>query len=696
MAEDLWWQMLTKFTNRSIGEYVFRICQHAWNAYDRLHLTTNNGNNSRHVHKNLELGTFFVSKEEITRISSVYAQMPESRRTLLQRADKICGHRFDLLGFKDLLFDQHGKINWHYDPVNDATLPPKWWQMMLDPSSHRSADPKIIWEINRHQHLVILAQAFVISGDDRYLKEIITQLGNWMDANPPKYGINWTSSLELSYRLIAWLWVWFLCGGVDTFGSLTNRFIEFLGLQANHIEHNLSIYYSPNTHLTGEALGLYYVGVLLPELKGATRWRDIGNEWLLRCLDEHVLSDGGYMERALWYHRYTFDIYLHFYLLSQINDILLPASVKEGVKALGRFILGALRPDRKLPHIGDDDGGRLLALDGLPGDDPRGILNILGVLFNCGECAFLSDTFSEEALWLLGSNAPQVRRQAPKEKSRIFEESGYAFLRTGWSDDAVYVNFDCGPHGWLNGGHAHADMLSVEVHAGRQAIIIDPGTFSYEEPWRNWFRGSESHSVILLDGIFPASPEGFFHWEKESRMVSVKHSFAKRIEYVTGTMDTGSWQHSREIYFFLKPQLIVLLDTINCTGNHEIEVRFSLADTHWHIGKNDFVCRSTLAERVCSIQCETGGFHQTKLIDGWKSVCYGSREKTYILVFTLRKDTPVTLGTLIDLSGNDYTLRRLRSKNNEFFEIGTRLGNRKIATVQSSLTGEVVCATFFE
>ena len=34
---------------------------------------------------------------------------------------------------------------------------------------------------------------------------------------------------------------------------------------AAHVERYLSLYYSPNTHLTGEALGLFYAGAVFPE-----------------------------------------------------------------------------------------------------------------------------------------------------------------------------------------------------------------------------------------------------------------------------------------------------------------------------------------------------------------------------------------------------------------------------------------------
>jgi hypothetical protein len=46
--------------------------------------------------------------------------------------------------------------------------------------------------------------------------------------------------------------------------------------------------------LTGEALGLFYAGTLLPELEGAKRWQALGHKILLAELNRQVLPDGVY------------------------------------------------------------------------------------------------------------------------------------------------------------------------------------------------------------------------------------------------------------------------------------------------------------------------------------------------------------------------------------------------------------------
>jgi hypothetical protein len=697
MVRSLRDKMILGIGGHNAEELAFRLRQYAWNVSDRLRLTIGFQNKDQGGRRCTDFGSFFYKQHDLLNIPSFYVQQPEAKRFLIQRAEAICAHRYDLLGYKNLYFDHASQVDWHFDPVHNRPLPRYWWKRMLKSDSLNGADPKIVWELNRHQHLVTLAQAYLVTGEERYRSEVIHQLRSWMDANPPKYGINWASSLELAYRSIAWLWAWYICGSGNVFGELTERFVAMLGMHAEHIEHNLSVYFSPNTHLSGEALGLYYIGTLLPGLKGAERWRSIGRRWLVDCLDSHILPDGGYLERTLWYHRYTIDIYLHFYLLGLQNDDPAVLSLTEPLQKLGAFLAYSLQPDAKLPHIGDDDGGRLLSLDGFSGDNPSGIFSILAVICRSKEFASLAGAFSEEALWLLGPTTfvqlQQIVPQQPVETSKVFMETGYAFLRSGWQDDDVYLSFDCGKHGWLNCGHAHADMLSLQVYAGCRSIIRDPGTCSYMNPWRDWFRNAESHAIVRVDGEYPAVPAGPFQWSAIPRLSAARHSLTEKIDYVAGTMEAGVWQHTREI-FFLKPDLIVLLDRIDVTGRHEIELRFPLADTEWCVS-ND-VCTSISSGPACSIQCEANQSHQGELFEGWQSTCYGQREAAFILLFKVVVAGPHTIATLIDLSGIDHCIRRLPQGNGEAFVIETLQGGKAVATIKSSMKEDAICAAFAE
>ena len=184
----------------------------------------------------------------------------------------------------------------------------------LDPAC---GDHKVIWELNRHQHWLALAASILADRRRRrYRDRFIAELTSWLDANPPLVGVNWASMLELAFRSISWLWA-FSCssrtaGPKDPPMADSPWLVDLLvGLdrQLTHIERNLSHYFSPNTHLLGEALALYVAGRALPELAASARRAATGRRVLLTEIDRQIAADGGHCERSTHYHRYTLDFY---------------------------------------------------------------------------------------------------------------------------------------------------------------------------------------------------------------------------------------------------------------------------------------------------------------------------------------------------------------------------------------------------
>ena len=166
-----------------------------------------------------------------------------------------------------------------------------------------------------------------MTGDERFAKTFVAHLSSWIEQNPPGLGVNWSSSLEVSYRAMSWIWAFHFFRDSEHFTpELFKAALKHLYLHGRHIELYLSKYYSPNTHLTGEALGLYYLGTQLPFLIRAEQWREMGEAILSDQIGKQIYPDGVYFEQSTWYQRYTLDIYLHFVLLrSQFGGSILTA-----------------------------------------------------------------------------------------------------------------------------------------------------------------------------------------------------------------------------------------------------------------------------------------------------------------------------------------------------------------------------------
>src|SRR5262249_206166 len=179
--------------------------------------------------------------------------------TVIDRAQRILEGRFDLLGFSDLSFGS--PVDWRFEPLARVYAPLVHWSRInfLDP--HVAGDKNIACEFNRHQFFETLGRAYWRTGDERFAEGFVRYVSEWMNANPPKLGVNWASNLEVAFRVLSWLWaLYFFKYSVSLTSRVFLQLSKFLYLHARHLETYLSTYFSPNTHLTGEALGLFYLG----------------------------------------------------------------------------------------------------------------------------------------------------------------------------------------------------------------------------------------------------------------------------------------------------------------------------------------------------------------------------------------------------------------------------------------------------
>lgn len=459
---------------------------------------------------------------------------------VIDRANCALQGRLTLLGHQDLIVGP--EINWHRDPLRGVTAPRRHWSRIPYLDASIAGDHKVLWEINRHQWLVTLAQGWVYTGDDRYVAAIAGALQSWMDANPPKLGVNWASSLEVAFRTISWVWLLRIVGRHPSLSdALIARVIGHLRIAGRHIARHLSTYFSANTHLTGEALALYYLGGELAGFKEARRWRDTGRRILLEQLPIHVRSDGTYFEQTTWYHRYTLDFYLHFCILEQRagRDT---APLRSALDRLAGVLLWIMRPDGTMPLIGDDDGGRLLALDGRTARDPRPALANVAALLGDSTLASAGPP-SAELPWLLGASGVAAHRSLtphpPYATSRHFSGGGLVVLRDGWDAKASVMTLDVGEHGVMKGGHSHADALSFDLTVRGVPVFVDPGTCDYttDPETRDRFRHTAAHNAATVDGHASSEMAGPFAWGATANTTLSRFVTTPVADYVDASHD---------------------------------------------------------------------------------------------------------------------------------------------------------------
>ncbi|HZI94548.1 MAG TPA: alginate lyase family protein, partial [Patescibacteria group bacterium] len=529
--------------------------------------------------------SFFEGPSSATTSELLGLRAPESCARTIAQAEEIVRGRFDLLGHDDLQFGD--PIDWHLDPNSGRRAPRVHWSRLDPLEPIGGGDCKLVWELNRHQWMVRLGQAYRLTGDERYAKAFAARVREWMRANPPGIGINWASSLEVGLRLISWCWALHLFSGSKSLDSgLASLVAGGIATHAGHVERHLSYYFSPNTHLTGEALALFYAGSLLRDIRQADRWRTLGSRILTEEIERQVLPDGVYFEQSTCYQRYTIETYLHFIALAGRTQREVSPIVRERVGLMLDFLVSLRGPDGTIPQIGDGDGGRLLPLDVCDNTDYTALFSTSAALLGRADCSWAARGISSETLWMLGAGGlaafDAVTAAPPKTgPSRLFPRGGYVVMAGGRSRRDHQMIFDVGPLGCpVSAGHGHADLLAINCSVFGSACLVDPGTFCYtrDPGWREHFRGSSAHSTVIVDGQSPARGQGPFSWQERPQARLRRWRSTEEFDFADADHDayarlSDPVVHRRRV-LFVKSRYWVIVDDLSGSHDHTVELRY--------------------------------------------------------------------------------------------------------------------------
>ena len=634
---------------------------------------------------------FFFSADSVpATLGLVRDRLPSQVNEIVNRADRICQHRFDLLGYEDL--DYGRPIDWNLDVVHGKRAPRKAFYKVRYLDFAEVGDSKITWELNRHQHLVTLAKAFRFTGDRRFADEALRQWRHWKAENPYPIGINWASSLEVAFRALSWIWTYHLLEGAGGLPQLRTEWLRGLGLHGRYIERYLSTYFSPNTHLLGEGVALFFLGVLCPELAAAERWKWLGWKIVLQEAVRQVRLDGFHFEQSTYYHVYALDFFLHSAILAGLNGIETPALFEETMERM-LAALCALARGGEPPRFGDDDGGRVF--------DPRRnraehLLDPLAtgaILFHRGEFKKAAGVLTEETLWLLG--AAGARQWDDLEASRISDQStalpnaGYYLLASG---NATQLVVDAGPLGTQSGGHGHADALSVCLQSDGRQLLIDTGTYEYVGPGhdRELFRGTSMHNTLRVDGEDQAEPASPFSWKRLTKSKVEQWVQGRSFDLLVASHDgylrlQPAATHQRWI-FSLKNGVYLVRDVVAGEGKRRLDVA-------WHLGQDMQLVEDGLYRikggslGLALLPSQGRTWAQEVRRESW-SPAYGQKSPMTTLNFTAETALPAEFAVVL------VTLKEAHGDARSFTRIDGVVSSPRVAGYRYSGDGDE-CNFFF-
>jgi hypothetical protein len=597
---------------------------------------------------------FFFSSDEVPSLALLLRErLPQETAQIVERAERICRHRFDLLGYQDL--DYGAEIDWHCDRVHGKRAPRKLWFKIPYLDFAEVGDSKVTWELNRHQHFVTLAKAYRLTGEERFATEIFLQWRHWHAENPYPIGINWASSLEVAFRSLSWIWTYFLLGDCAVVpAGFRNEWLRALGVNGRHIERYLSTYFSPNTHLLGEAVALFFIGLLCPELPPAERWNRRGWEIVLRESAQQVQADGLHFEQSIYYHVYALDFFMHAGVLASMNGISIPAEFDHTLEKMLNALCVLSRAGDP-PRLGDDDGGRVF--------DPRRnrsehMLDPLAtgaVLYGRGDFKSVADGLREETVWLLGEQGvaefDRLPVTDPVQDSIAMRAAGLYVAANEEPKQQLVV--DAGSQGAMTAGHGHADALAVCLNCQGRALLIDPGTFEYvgEDSGRNQFRGTPAHNTLLVDGLDQAETAGPFSWTKLPAVKAEKWISGKSFDLFVGSHDGYCRLQSPVVHrrwvFSLKSKFWLVRDMALGSGEHQLDLFWHLnPDLSAHKHDPDSFVDASANSGLRVLAAEGHGWSRD-VRAGWWSPIYGRKERMDVLHFGTRATLPSEFVTLL-------------------------------------------------
>ncbi|HEV7218323.1 MAG TPA: alginate lyase family protein [Terriglobales bacterium] len=605
-------------------------------------------------------GEFFFSHAELAeRVSLFKERAGADVENVIRGADKICHHRFDLLGYEDL--DYGADIDWHLDAVHGKRAPMKPWYKIDFLDFDRVGDHKVIWELNRHQHLVTLAKALCLTGDKRYLTELRSQWTSWQRANPYPIGVNWASSLEAAFRSLSWVWILALLPAEVVGLDFRKNMIRGLAIHGRHIERNLSTYFSPNTHLLGEAVGLFFIGFMCPEIAGAGRWRRNGWRILLEETQRQVRADGVYFEQSLYYHVYALDFSLHARIVAERNGMDIPVDFDLILNRMLDVVSAVSRAG--VPEgFGDDDGGRVFNPRRNRSEYMTDPLTVGAILFR-REDLKSATSLTEEALWLFGrsglsyfdlpANNPA---KGPRTIGATSFNAGGIYVMASNKKEPLQMNIDSGPQGTGRSGHGHADALSVSVAMEGRRWLIDPGTYCYMCDERDRFRGTAAHNTLCVDGLDQAVPDGPFAWKSIPDVHCERWIAGKTFTLFEGNhagyMRLSDPVVHRRCIFYLHNEFWLIRDVVEGREEHQLEINWHFAsDVVIEKAGHGFIARATHASLTgengfALLPVEGAGWTHTIESDS-VSPAYGRKDSALTMRSSSRLRLPADHATML-------------------------------------------------
>ena len=419
------------------------------------------------------------------------------------------------------------------------------------------------YQLHRHQWMVPQAKTYYASADEKYALNWIEVYGDWLKQNPkPEQGTDVTNHaswrpLDVAARLID------QCALLEYYQQSPSVTVEWLAEVLTHLDehanHIMNNYSTTSNHLITQAQAVTFAGMLFPELKNASAWKQSGTSVLSREVTAQYFPDGWLMDGDLHYHISGIEDFRVSLEVAQRNgeESRFPENYVESMRKMTDVVMNMIYPDYTVPNMADTRRATWTA-----SVLRRNLTNYYNLFPD-----------NQQMLWMAMGGAEGTM---PETKVKTFPDGGYYVMRSGWTTSDMMMVLQNTPDGPSEQWHRQYDNNTFELWVKGRNFFPDSGCFSYggtssSNADRRKYAASTAHNTVTLgdanvssDGklLKEFSRSGSGHW------------------YEALVLENPSYEgltHRRTI-FMVDDKFYVILDEAYGTAAGTVNLNFNITE----------------------------------------------------------------------------------------------------------------------
>lgn len=517
---------------------------------------------------------------------------------------------------------------------NEFSVDTHWSEILIN---HKEGqDIKATWELSRFYWAPILAAAYSITKEEKYLSSLNEWVDNWQNCNPHNYSVNWVCAQEVAIRMINLLNAAYLLRQINNPSSALTILIE---AHCSRIFPTLQYSISQdNNHGSSEAAALFIGGAWLISIKNSKnkphKYYNTGRKWLEDRAKHLFDDDGGSIQYSTNYHRVIVDTYSMVEVWRRLLDLpKFSVELYSSLRNATNWLYQMVQPEMGgAPNLGANDGSMLLPLTTTDYRDYRPSVQLASVLFTQKLAYKTEDGWNLPLQWF-NIQSPKAYKSLPS--SSDFSKNGYSLLRKG----NAFVLFNIPQFKFRP---SQSDALHIDLWLKGENLLRDGGTFSYNagDDATQYFGGVASHNTVQFDN--------HDQMPRLSRFLLGAWLKAKEVEPITidakgDLYSAASYQDYKGAYHHRSVKLskskLTVIDTLKGFKQNAI-LRWRLKTDNWTMNQSDKTVTNN--KEVIHIQ-SNAQIIRFEIIEGWESLYY--LQKTRLPVLEIEIQQPSTLIT---------------------------------------------------